>query len=93
MKGRFVQIMLVNRNHWITVSNLQCPGNTIYIYDSMFSTVDNRTKEKICSIWRPAASYVHYRMVNIQLQTNSYDCGLFAIAVATELAYNRDPQW
>ena len=93
VKGRFVQIMLVNRNHWITVSNLQCPGNTIYIYDSMFSTVDNRTKEKICSIWRPAASYVHYRMVNIQLQTNSYDCGLFAIAVATELAYNRDPQW
>ena len=90
VKGRFVQIMLVNGNHWITVSNLQCPANTVYIYDSMFSTIDNTTKEKICSIWRPATSYVHYRMLNIQHQTNSHDCGLFAIAVATELAYNRD---
>lgn len=93
VQGAFVQIVLVNNNHWITVSNVKCPPRTVYVYDSMFAVLDRKTQAKICSIWRPQWKFVNYKMVNFQVQTNSKDCGLFAIAVATELAHGREPRW
>lgn len=92
VKGKFVQIILVKGNHWITATNINCPPKTVYVYDSMYAVIDKATQLKICSIWRPQWKKVMFMLVNAQRQTNSTDCGVFAIAVATELAYGRDPR-
>jgi len=34
---------------------------------------------------------VEFTSVNMQVQEGNVDCGLFAIAVATDLAYGNDP--
>lgn len=41
---------------------------------------------------RPACDILTLRMPNIQRRPNSFDCGVFAIATATELALGRDPR-
>ena len=46
---------------------------------------------QICSFWRPKGDYVTINMVIIQTQPNGCDCGVFAIANATELAFGKDP--
>lgn len=75
--GEFVQVLNVYGSHWITVSNLACPPGVIRIYDSMASIV--MTKEKSIEI----------QFVDVQIQTG--DCGLFALAFATSLCSGDDP--
>lgn len=81
----FIQIILIERNHWVTVSNIGCDVGVVHVYDSFYNTVSLRTKKQICSFWRPPFKSATFRLVNMQRQTNSGDCGLFAIATATEL--------
>ena len=91
VQGEFVQILNVYKSHWICVSNIGCEANTINVYDSAYATLDLDTKMQICSFWRPKGDYVTINMVNIQTQPNGCDCGVFAIANATELAFGKDP--
>ena len=63
----FLQILNVYKSHWISVSNIDCGGNTINVYDSAYATLDLDTKMQICSIWRPKGDYVTINMMNIQL--------------------------
>ena len=88
---RFVQVS--NRgSHWITVSNnINCGDNVVDVYDSAYAYIEADTKAQVCSLMRPACDSLEIRMPNVQRQPNSYDCGLFAIAIATELTFGRDP--
>lgn len=92
----FIQILHANENHWVTVSNVNVHGgsltNTVYVYDSkkIFS-VSNSLIDMVCSFFKPPTSPLHFDIINMQTQENNDDCGLFAIASATELAYGKDP--
>jgi len=93
VSGHFVQILnVMHGSHWITVSNVNCDSNIINVYDSAYAYIDMDTKHQICSLVRPACDILTLRMPNIQRQPNSFDCGVFAIATATELALGRDPR-
>ena len=35
--------------------------------------------------------FLHFDLINVETQTNSHDCGVFAVAMATELALGGDP--
>lgn len=74
------------------VSNVNCDSNTINVYNSAYAYIDMDTKHQICSLVRPACDILTLRMPNIQRQPNSFDCGVFAIATATELALGKDPR-
>ena len=87
----FVQILNVERSHWIVVSNVGCKKAVVNIYDSAYNFLSLNTKKQICSLWQPSSDQVEFKLVNVQRQPNSSDCGLFAIANATELAHGRDP--
>ena len=41
-------------------------------------------QKQICSFWKSPINQITFQMVNIQQQPNASDCGVFAIAVATE---------
>ena len=45
----------------------------------------------ICSILRPQPDIINFDVVDVQNQPNGSDCGLFAIAFATELVHDHDP--
>ena len=95
----FVQIFFVSNNHWITVSNIGSrAGNTVCIYDSMRPSSINyimdgglRLQDVVCSFARCAARTLEFAVMNMQAQPNCNDCGLFAVATATALAFNVDP--
>ena len=86
----FIQILNVERSHWIVVSNVGCKKAVVNIYDSAYNFLSLNTKQQICSLWQPSSDQVEFQLVNVQRQPNSSDCGLFAIANATELAHGRD---
>jgi len=44
VQGEFVQILNVQKSHWISVSNIGCGANAINVYDSAYATLDLDTK-------------------------------------------------
>ena len=94
LNTKFVQLLNVNENHWICVSNVitgDTLKNCVRVYDSALGNVGLDTKKAVCSILRPKESVLHFDLVNVQQQLNSWDCGLFAVAFATELVHERSP--
>jgi hypothetical protein len=53
--------------------------------------VDFNIKRQITSFMRPNVKSLSFHVVDVELQTNTSDCGLHALAMATELAYGFDP--
>ena len=92
----FVQIVHKD-GHWITVSNIDTANkshfnDSVTIYDSGYpSSISFEMKRIICSIMQPQVDTLHFDVANVQAQPNGSDCGVFAIAFATELAYGCDP--
>lgn len=83
--NNYVQIFHCRSNHWITVSTLGCQPGEIKVYDSLYDDVDVATKlEKIF------ASKLHYIIPRLQKQKGAIDCGLFAVAFATNIGYGRN---
>ena len=87
----FIQIINIHRNHWIVASSVGCDKGVLNIYDSMYGTLSLQTKKQICAFWKSAINQITFRMVNIQRQPNAYDCGVFAVATATEIVHDKDP--
>ena len=92
---KFIQILHVDGNHWILVSNIKMDGNiamdSVCIYDSLKVSISLDTKKQICSLLQPQGMQLTLDLMNVQHQTNLSDCGLFAIAFATELASQQSP--
>lgn len=89
-------IQIINRtggkgSHWLTVSNINCLHNEIGIYDSAFEDLPNMELAVVASLVEISESMLKVKFVDIQMQRNGYDCGLFAIANATALAFGRYP--
>ena len=76
-------------NHFVTTSSL---GNQINLYDSANMTPTSELTSQITAIYSPDDSIPEYFRAKIQAeQTGSTDCGLFAIAFATDLAFSNNP--
>ena len=87
--SEFVQVLHVNGNHWITISNIGISDNSVNVYDSLYNGITQTTKELI-------SKYVHkdrikLNIINVQQQENDSDCGVFAIAFAKCLLEGKDP--
>ena len=89
--GNYIQILNVHRNHWITVSNINCFDGEINIYDSMAPGLDYNAKRSIAWMMYHPGPYITLQWPQIHKQDGGDDCGLFAIANATALCYGFDP--
>ena len=87
----FVQILHVHNNHWVTVTNINCPSGCIDVYDSMYNFIKLDTMLQISSFVRSNDKFLQFRLVNVKRQLDSYSCGQFAIATAVELANGNEP--
>ena len=93
---KFVQVLNVANSHWIVASNINVRAqshysNSVCIYDSGFYPVSLSVKRDICQFWKPKPDAIFFDLMNIQTQPNANDCGVFAIACATELVHGCDP--
>ena len=89
----FVQIINLNNLHWVCVSNIGCPDNTIDVYDSLPSnSVGSKSlQEQVAAIIHTEEKSFELRFINVQRQCGSSDCALFAIANSTALCLGEDP--
>ncbi len=83
----------------MTISNalFGCEDKTYFrdcikIYDSLLSKHGTLEMQKnIFSIMQPKVKIVNVDVMNVMKQPNSYDCDVFAIAFATEIAHGYNP--
>ena len=89
VKGKFVQVLNVNKNHWVCVAG--DGNNEIHIYDSLLIKIDIKSMHVIAKMLKCEGEVFLTKTVPVQKQSNSSDCGLFALAFAFDLASNLDP--
>ena len=72
-------------------STLNCPKDTVYLYNSFDENIPNDTIEQIASILRSESPQITIISKPFQTQEGASDCGLFAIACAESLVRGDDP--
>lgn len=95
-----IQVLHVKHNHWIVATTIHFDNPddaavTFDVYDSAggHNPLDLDSKQQICSLVQMQEQRtVSIRVVNTQHQPNNFDCGLFALANATELVLEKDPK-
>lgn len=90
----FVQIVHVGSNHWACVSNKYCSTNEVELFDSMHNcdkSLHQSVVSQVCTILKSPANAVTIKVVNVQQQSGSTQCGLFALVFACDLCAGKDP--
>ena len=82
--NNYIQIMHYRGCHGITVSTIGCQPGEINVYDSLYTDVDENTK---CKIKKALGSRINFSMATVQRQVGVTDCGVYAVAFATNLAF------
>ena len=78
------------RHHWLVATTMNCYRGEIKIYDSLFTFPDAEVRQVVKNIFDTTRN-PSFLMVKIRKQKGNTDCGVFAIAIATSLAYGIDP--
>ena len=86
VQDSFVQILHVQGNHWVTVAGTS--SNMVHI---IYNFTTTETKMQVASIIGSTEPQIAFKVHKIQFQKGSADCGLFAIAYATDVAFGNDP--
>lgn len=95
-RGQFVQILHNNAGHWLCISNINIgthdiSDGSVYVYDSLYSSVSTWTKMQIASILNTPQDNMSLIIKRFQKQSGAVDCGLFAIAAAISICFGKDP--
>lgn len=88
--GEFIQILHTGNNHWVCISSIGCLHGSVHLYDSLYhdvisQEVQDQTNDLL------GGNLIGLDFVPVQQQTNGSDCGVFAIAFASCLAFGKDP--
>ena len=91
-----LQILHVNGNHWIAISTLdsdRSPGYevTVPVYDSLNGSLSKETKALLAKLLKTTMKRLLVKFGNTAKQAEFDDCGLFAAAYCTTLAYGQNP--
>lgn len=90
--GKFIQIVNVKGEHWITLSNISCKSSAVNVFDSWKRTLHWDTKAAIMAIVdADTNNQIAVEVCRFQKQRNDSDCGLFAVAAMVALAHGSDP--
>ena len=85
---QIVHVMLGRLHHWIVVSIVGCTKDEIEVYDSLQMKLNLYTQTVIARYLRSQSQSFK---IKVATQKGSTDCGLYAIAMMTSLAYNENP--
>ena len=89
---QFVQIINVNKNHWIALSTVGCQKASIKIFDcNGGKELPKPTLKLMSGLLQTQENQFSVEFVDVQLQEGSHDCGLFALAYITSICNGQDP--
>ena len=88
--SEFVQVINTG-SHWVCLSTISAIPGTIKIYDSLFIRPSPIAIDHSCRLLMHTGNQVTFLNEKVQKQTNTNDCGLFALAFATDLCHGIDP--
>lgn len=93
-KCPFVQILHVANCHWVVASNINVHDGGCYsdvVCSGRPTNIGLNLRKAIRSFLKCASDILRFDVMNVVAQPNSYDCGVYALACATELAFGFDP--
>ena len=88
-KESVIQILNIQGNHWCTIAGTS--DSVVNIYDSLLTYLPEDAKMQIAGIMCSQKATIECKLHKVQNQQGTSDCGLFAIAFATDLAYGNEP--
>ena len=77
--------------HWLTISTIGCNPSEVFMYDSLYSGASECVQCQIATLLASSSSHITLKFVDVQMQSGTYDCGLFAVAFATALVFGCNP--
>jgi len=87
-----LQIIHINNNHWVVASTMNCTKNVdIIIYDSLNSSVSIETQTILASLLKTKEDKFTVQISKVNKQSGTKDCGAFAAAYCTTVAFGQDP--
>ena len=90
-ESQSLQILHVNRDHWIAVSTVSCTDNEdIIVFDSKYS-LSTGTKLVLSQLIHTDKPSFNVKIASVSKQSGSADCGLYAIAYITSIAFGLNP--
>ena len=91
----FIQVLCNGSAHWICVFNSdrnRSENNTCFILDSLSrGKITKNVEKKIYTLLLCKEPVIKVVVNKVQQQANGVDCGVFAIAYATSLAFGENP--
>ena len=87
--GEFVQVLHMNNNHWICAAGNR--KDEVSVYDSMGGNLSKDTVHVIARMVKYEDKELMVKLIPLQHETNGNDCGLFALAFASDFAEGIDP--
>ena len=83
-----LQIIHSQGNHWIVASTVGCSAGDVMVFDSLYSSVDQATRDLILQLF---GTEVNIKLEKSPQQLGGKDCGVFAVAICTSLANGIHP--
>ena len=86
VSGDFVQVVHNGFGHWLTVTNIGADSDAeIMVYDSLYPSIGTFVQKQIATLLHTDQKEIKVNIMNMQVQSGTCDCGLFALATATSL--------
>lgn len=86
-KNKLQIVFCKERKHWIVATTINCAHDEVKVYDSLFQYLDKVSMECIENLFQHDNVPLRVRMIQCHKQTGTKDCGLFAVAKATAIAF------
>ena len=86
-----LQILHSRGDHWIVATTVQCNPGEVRVFDSVYASLDDGTHETVERMFGGHTGFLRVTTMNVPKQQGGKDCGVFAIAVCTCLAFGGDP--
>ena len=75
----------------ITGSTFGTQEAEVFVYNSLYPSVSSCMKRQIAALLATKHKIITLKHMDVQMQSGTYDCGLFAITFATTLVHNEHP--
>ena len=92
VKNKIQIIHCLHKEHWIVATTVGCEANVVKVYDSAFHSIDYATEKVIVNLFQYTDTLPTIKLGRLQKQKGSNDCGVFAIACATAIAFGAQPE-
>ena len=95
----FIQILNTHPKggglHWVTVLTYENPvSGAVKLYDSSLALgVSTSIEMSVSNMLRSPESSISIKLMNSDIQPNTNDCGVYAIAFAVSLAFGKEPAY